>query len=204
MLAHAPAPRAEVGPCFWAGPDERDYFFRAPGVSDGPALWSLAKDSGSLDLNSPYAYLMLGAHFADTCAIAERGAKPVAFVSAFVSPLRPETLFVWQVAVAAEERGQGLAKQLLKHVLARPACRRVRYLEATVTPSNKGSAALFRALARELGVPCRVTPGLSADLFPGGAHEPEDAFLVGPMPRPRHRGVKSAVKDGAARTKEGE
>ena len=185
--------RTDVGPCFWVSPAGHEYFFRPPGVSDGAILWQLAKESGGLDLNSPYSYLMLGAHFADTCAIAERDARPVGFVSAFRSPMRPDTLFVWQVAVSRDERGQGLAKELLKHVLARPACRGVRQLEATVTPSNTASAALFQALAHEMGVPCRVVPGLTEDLFPG-SHEREDTYVLGPMPRPARRHAGKTMK----------
>ena len=175
--------RYEVGSCYWQSPDGRDYFFRAPAVSDGAALWSLARDSGVLEVNSPYSYLLLSEHFADTCVVAERESAPVGFVSAFVSPAAADTVFVWQVGVAAAERGQGVACKLLLQLLARPKCRRVRRLEATVTPSNAASRALFESVARELGVPFSVYPGYGPELFPGSGHEREELIRIGPLPR---------------------
>lgn len=175
--------RYEVGPCYWRASDGREYFFRAPTLADGTNLWFLARDSGSLELNSSYSYLLLAGHFADTCVIAERDAKPVAFVSAFVSPAASDTVFVWQIAVAEEDRGRGLARRLLHQLLARPACRSVRALEATVTPSNTASRALFRSLAKKLRVPMSVGPGYAPELFPDGTHEREELLHIGPLPR---------------------
>lgn len=181
------ARRYEVGPCYWRAEDGREYFFRAPTLADGASLWLLARDSRTLELNSAYSYLLLAGHFADTCVVAERGANPVAFVSAFVSPAASDTVFVWQIAVAEEERGRGLAQRLLHQLLARPACRSVRALEATVTPSNAASRALFRSLARNLRVPMSAGSGYAPELFPGGAHEREELLHIGPLP-PAARG----------------
>jgi len=176
--------RYEVGPCYWQSPDGRDYFFRAPSAADGAALWELARASGVLEVNSPYSYLLLAEHFTDTCVVVERDSKPVAFVCAFVSPAARDTLFVWQVAVAPNERGHGLAGRLLSHLLARPACRHIRRLEATVATSNAASRALFESVARELDVPFTVYPGFGPELFPGSAHEREELVRIGPLPRP--------------------
>lgn len=175
--------RYEVGPCYWRSEGGRDYFFRAPTVTDGAEMWRLARDSGMLEVNTPYSYLLLAQHFADTCVVAERGGEVVGFVSAFVSPSAHDTVFVWQVGVAHEERGQGVAKKLLHHLLARPACRRVRRLEATVTPSNTASRALFESVARDLDVPFTVYPGFGTELFPGNGHEKEELIRIGPLPR---------------------
>lgn len=177
------ARRYEVGPCYWRSERGREYFFRAPTVTDGAEMWRLARESGALEVNTAYAYLLFSQHFADTCVVAERNGKPVAFVSAFVSPAAHDTVFVWQVAVAHEERGQGVGQKLLHHLLARPACRRVRRLEATVTPSNTASRALFESVARDLDVPFSVYSGFGTDLFPGEGHEPEELVRIGPLPR---------------------
>lgn len=177
------ARRYEVGPCYWRSDRGRDYFFRAPAVTDGAEMWRLARDSGVLEVNTAYSYLLMGQHFADTCVVAERDGKPVGFVSAFVSPAAHDTVFVWQVAVAHEDRGQGVAQKLLHHLLARPACRRVRRLEATVTPSNTVSRALFESVARDLDVPFSVFSGFGAELFPGNGHEAEELVRIGPLPR---------------------
>ena len=41
-----------------------------PHVVDGAALWRIAKDSGNLDLNSSYSYLLWCRDFAGTSAVA--------------------------------------------------------------------------------------------------------------------------------------
>lgn len=175
--------RYEVGPCYWRSDEGRDYFFRAPTVTDGAEMWRLARDSGVLEVNTAYSYLLLGQHFADTCVVAERDGRVVAFVSAFVSPSAHDTVFVWQVAVDADDRGHGVARKLVHHLLARPACRRVRRLEATVAPSNTAARALFESVARDLEVPFSVYPGFDAELFPGDGREREELIRIGPLPR---------------------
>jgi L-2,4-diaminobutyric acid acetyltransferase len=69
----------------------------------------------------------------------------------------------------------------LRELLGRPVCEDARYLEATVTPSNRPSAALFRALARDLGSPCTITKGFPSEAFPGESHEAERLFRIGPL-----------------------
>ena len=75
--------------------------FRGPAASDAADLWRLARDSGSLDLNSPYAYLMWCTDFADTAVVATDGDEVVGFVVGHRPPTDPDSAFVWQVAVAA-------------------------------------------------------------------------------------------------------
>src|SRR3954453_20075010 len=78
-----------------------------PEVADGAALWRIARDSEALDLNSSYSYLLWCRDFAATSAVA-RGAdgNPVGFLTGYVRPEQPHTLFVWQVAVDAAQRGR--------------------------------------------------------------------------------------------------
>jgi L-2,4-diaminobutyric acid acetyltransferase len=155
---------------------------RAATPEDGAALWRLVRDSGSLDVNSPYVYLLLGSHFAGTTVVAERGSTVVGFVAAYRPPTDPAAVFVWQIGVRAEARGTGLGGQLLDAVVAAPAARDARFLSATVTPGNAASIALFQGFARRHGVPCEVGPGFRADHFPED-HEREDLFRIGPLPR---------------------
>ena len=172
------------------GADFETLAFRRPRVEDGPALWRLAREAGGLDVNSPYAYLLLGHLFADTCVLAEDGDGPAGFTSALLAPGRPETLFVWQVAVHPDRRRRGLAGRMLRHLLGRPACAGVRSVEATVTPGNGASRALFVRLAAEMGTSCRILPGFPRAVFPGGGHEPEMLVRVGPWrSRPAARGA---------------
>ncbi|GGA37728.1 L-2,4-diaminobutyric acid acetyltransferase [Kroppenstedtia guangzhouensis] len=165
--------------------------FRKPKVEDGAEVWKLIKEAGVLDLNSPYSYLMLCKFFPETCVIAESQGKIVGFVSAFLPQTGKDTVFVWQVAVDPSQRGKGLGKALLKELLSRNACSDVRYLEATVSPSNLPSQSLFKGLAKELETDCKIFECFSEHLFPNPGHESEWTYRIGPcLPKEKTEGVQ--------------
>lgn len=159
---------------------------RIPIPSDGADMWRCVRDSGSLDLNSPYAYLLVCSDFAATSLVARDEDGLLGFVAAYRPPRDPDAVFVWQVAVAARARGQGLGQRLLTSLLASDANRDARELTATVTPDNEPSLALFRGVARRLGAACREQDRFPAELFPddgdGGSHLPEVELRIGPLP----------------------
>lgn len=158
---------------------------RSARQDDGADLWRMTKAAGTLDLNSPYAYLMVGRHFGATCAVAEKDREPGGFVTAYRLPETPHVLFVWQVAVLPSLRRHGMAKRMILDILARPAASGVTHIHTTVTPSNAPSIALFESVARELDAPLDVTTGFRAEEFPaeapGEAHEEENLFVIGPF-----------------------
>lgn len=155
---------------------------RRPTPADAAGITRLIEACRPLDVNSTYAYLLLCHHFGDTCVVAEGDAGIVGFLSAYLPPGRGDTLFVWQVAVAESARGRGLASALVEETLGRESCSAVRFLEATVSPSNRASQALFQALARRLDTECRVSELFPQSLFGGGAsHESEELFRIGPF-----------------------
>jgi len=160
---------------------QQQILFREPCEEDGPKIWGLVKSTGKLDLNSVYSYLMLCKYFSGTCIVVEHYNEIAGFLSAFQPPANPDVIFVWQVAVASSKRGMGLGTALLRNLLRREACRGTRFLETTVTPSNIPSQCLFRGLAQKLGTQCKVTECFSADLFPGGNHETELLYRIGPF-----------------------
>ena len=53
----------------------------APTSGDGARLWELARDSGGLDLNSPYSYLLWCRDFAATSVAARSGDEVVGFIT---------------------------------------------------------------------------------------------------------------------------
>ena len=57
----------------------------------------------------------------------------------------------------------------------------VRYVEATVGPTNRASRALFTALARDLNATLIEQSCFDATLFPEGNHEPENLLRIGPL-----------------------
>jgi L-2,4-diaminobutyric acid acetyltransferase len=155
----------------------------APRVRHGADIRRLVADCGPLDLNSTYAYLLLCRHFPDTCVRAGQAGRTVGFVSAYRPPGRDDVIFVWQVAVSAALRGQGLALRMLRELLARPAVRGCRYLETTVSPSNEPSMRLFRRLARELCAPVAEQEMFEEGDFGDERHEREKLIRIGPVGR---------------------
>lgn len=153
-----------------------------PLASDGATLWQLARDSGNLDLNSSYAYVLWCRDFADTTVVARTSEGPVGFVIGYRRPEAPETVFVWQVAVAEVQRGNRVASVMLDELMHRLGDRGVQFLETTITDDNAASIALFTRAAYRWGAPLRRSDLFPAALFPG-MHDPEFLYRIGPIPR---------------------
>jgi len=124
---------------------------RAPAAEDGAAVYELIAQCPPLDTNSMYCNLLQCSHFAETGVAAEKDGDLVGFISGYIPPQQPETVFVWQVAVHEKGRGQGLAKRMLKEIVGRDACKNVTHMETTITADNEASWALFRSFARDMG-----------------------------------------------------
>lgn len=156
-------------------------FFRHPEIKDGQYFWKIAKASKTLDVNSPYHYLIMCRHFAKTCIVAEHEGEVVGFVTAYIPPDIPDTIFVWQVAVDEKHRGQGLGVQMLVTLFKSLKILNIKHLEATITPSNQASVKLFTAVARELKASFEFEKEFfSVAHFGENIHEPEILFHIGP------------------------
>lgn len=153
---------------------------RPPTCDDAATLWQVARDGG-LDLNSPYAYLLLCRDFTETCLVAEDAAGVVGFVTGYRPPRRPDVVFVWQVAVDPTARRQGVAGTLVNGLVASAEQRGARYLEATVTRSNQASQRLFESVAAEWSAPLSERTLFDADAFPGADHAAEILYRIGPL-----------------------
>lgn len=121
---------------------------RAPVAEDGADIWELVRACKPLDENSMYCNLLQCDHFSDTCVVAELDGEIVGWISAYLVPNDPETLFVWQVAVSPKARGLGLGTQMLNALLKRKACADVKRMQTTITADNDASWALFRKFAK--------------------------------------------------------
>lgn len=166
--------------------------FRKPRVRDGAEIHALIEACPPLDLNSTYNYLILCKDFDETCVVAEEHGEIIAFTSGYIPPATPDTLFIWQVAVGEKARRRGMGKRLLGELIQRPACRKVRYLETTITPNNKASWSLFTSFAKELDADCEDRTLFRDEHFGEGDHEPEHLLRIGPF---RHSAVERLVQN---------
>ena len=117
---------------------------RPPNLKDGIAVFELVKNFPPLDTNSSYCNLLQCSHFASTSVAAEHEGQLAGFISGYIIPDRPNTLFVWQVAVSEQARGAGLASCMLKNLLERANCENITHIETSITQDNQASWALFK------------------------------------------------------------
>ena len=153
-----------------------------PSASDGMAINALIAACPPLDTNSVYCNLLQASHFSETSIMANtEGDQLVGFVSGYFLPSSADTLFVWQVAVSERARGQGLAKKMVTALLKRSACLNVRYIETTITASNKGSWALFKRLADDLNAELNESVMFDQQAHFKGRHDTEYLVKIGPI-----------------------
>jgi len=120
-------------------------------------------------------------YFSETSIVAKVDEEVVGFVSGFVKPNSPNTLFIWQVAVAQSQRGKGIASRMVNQLLTRDVCQDVSFIETTITPSNDASQNLFKRIAKNLSAPLEVLECFSANQFPEEGHEDENLHKIGPI-----------------------
>ncbi|APZ95444.1 diaminobutyrate acetyltransferase [Fuerstiella marisgermanici] len=155
---------------------------RPPSVEDAASIWRIVNESGVLDRNSSYLYLLMCRDFARTCLVAESDGEVVGFVIGYRPPDRPHVLFVWQIAVAPAAQGQGLGLRLLTDLVRR--CNGdefPEYVDATIAPSNTASRRLFQALATTFDTQLTEASGFAESDFPPGDHEAEPVIRIGPL-----------------------
>ncbi len=155
--------------------------FRKPNSKDGLAVHQLIAQCPPLDTNSLYCNLLQCSHFQATCVIAEKDQAVCGFASAYLIPDRPDTLFIWQVAVAETARGRGLGKQMIQHILQRPYAQPIHHLETTITESNSASWKLFTRLAEDCHAPIQSNVLFERDIHFNGGHDSEILVHIGPL-----------------------
>lgn len=156
---------------------------RIPTPADAAGVHALVGECKPLDVNSTYAYLLLCSHFAGTCVVAESEGRLAGFVSAYLKPAAPDTLFVWQVAVSSLARGRKVGSLMLDEAFERAACRAARFVEATISPGNTASWALFESFAQRRGAPCESAALFRPEDFGADVHEEERLLRIGPIRR---------------------
>lgn len=145
------------------------------------ALHRLVHACPPLDANSTYCNLLQCSHFQNTSIAATRGGDLVGSVTGYSIPDRPDTLFVWQVAVHPSARGHGLARTMLRILLKRVATQGISFIETSITPGNEASVRLFTGFATEQRADMVRSVMFEQTLHFEGAHETEYLFRIGPF-----------------------
>lgn len=145
------------------------------------AVFSLISSCPPLDTNSSYCNLLQCSHFANTSVAAEKSGSLVGFISGYIIPDRPDTLFIWQVAVSDQARGLGLASRMLEHILNRSRSTSIQYLETTITQENDASWALFKRLSRSYSANFTSSIWMDRDKHFDGLHDSEELVRIGPL-----------------------
>lgn len=158
-----------------------EFTLRPPSVEDGMGVYRLIERCPPLDPNSSYCNLLQCSHFARTSVLAEINGATEGFISAYVVPDHPNTLFVWQVAVSESVRGCGLASSMLNHILERENLTAISHVETTITESNDASRALFQRLASKLGAALESEPWMDQERHFDGQHDSETLVRIGPF-----------------------
>lgn len=157
-----------------------DLTFRRPTLDDGADMWRLAKETGVLDLNSSYAYLMWCHDFADTSIVAEADGEFAGFITGYIRPPAPETLMIWQVATEEKFRGNGIAGAMLTALFERcEILEGVDRMETTITEDNIASIGLFTRFAEKRDIPVAREPLFEEQFFPD-SHDTEFLYQIGP------------------------
>ena len=157
---------------------------RKPLADDGFHIHQLIAQSPPLDLNSTYSYYLMCDHFRDSCVVAEADGAIVGFISSYRLPQRPDHLFVWQVVVDHEYRGNQIASRMLDALIQRFDGEEIRFIEVTVNPSNSASRALFERLASIRGTTIKEELFLEASAFGSGGNHESEILLRVPLTRP--------------------
>lgn len=154
---------------------------RNPKPTDAISVHNLIRASAFVDDNSPYLYLLVCSHFAQTSVIAERNGETVGVITGYIPPTQPDTLFVWQVAVDPMMRRRGLARAMLKSMLLGDACKDVDYIDTSVTEDNAASRKLFTSFAAKLDCPLNESVLFDRREHFLNLHDSEHLLRLGPF-----------------------
>lgn len=161
--------------------EQKETILRPPTAMDGVSISEAVKKCPPLDENSVYCNLLQCSHFSQTSVIAEHNESVAGFATGYLIPSKPDTLFIWQIAVLPEFRGENLALKMIENVLSRKKCQHVKYLETTITGVNKESLALFERVAKHFNTNIESTVMFDSDAHFKGTHLSEMLHIIGPL-----------------------
>ncbi|WP_093011666.1 MULTISPECIES: diaminobutyrate acetyltransferase [Roseivivax] len=152
--------------------------FRKPVREDGAAIWELIRSCKPLDENSMYANLLQADHFRDTCVVALVDDEIAGWVSAYITPQDPDSMFVWQVAVSEKARGIGLGTRMLSALMTREEASDCKRMKTTITLDNDASWALFTKFAEKNNAILDSEAHFTRDTHFNGEHATEHMLTI--------------------------
>jgi len=155
--------------------------YRHPTLDDGSNIYSLVKSCPPLDVNPQYFYYILCKDFSKTCVVTEYDRNLLGFVSAYSQPEKPQSLFVWQVAVAKHTRRKRLALNMLDWLIRQPKCINIQFMETTISPLNQTSQKLFIRFAKDHNANFETRLFLDKSNFDNESHEEEILYTIFPL-----------------------
>jgi L-2,4-diaminobutyric acid acetyltransferase len=111
--------------------------------------------------------------------VAVHGDKIVGFVSGYMIPNEKDTLFIWQVAVDENYRGNDLARRLILDIVQREELG-IDFLHTTVSPSNSSSIRVFEKVANHYETKMESVKFFEEGDF-NNQHEEEVLYKIGPF-----------------------
>jgi L-2,4-diaminobutyric acid acetyltransferase len=155
----------------------KSIFYRKPIKKDAKHVFNLVKDTKVLDVNSEYLYLLQCTHFQNYCSVAQYEDDIVGFVSAYLHPEQKDVLFVWQVGVDKNYRGNNIAQNLILDLLQREWANNINYVYTTISPSNTSSQRVFEKLSLKYGLGFETQTMFEVADF-NDAHEDEVLYKI--------------------------
>lgn len=155
--------------------------FRQPSTLDAPAINHLVRISPPLDQNSMHGNLLQCSHFSETAIVAEQHGKLIGFITGYVLPDRPNTLFIWQIAVHHGARRKKIATRMLQELVTRLQPKGIRYLETSMTESNHAATRLFAGFARHFSAQTIRRCLFEQQAHFQGQHDSEWLLKIGPL-----------------------
>lgn len=112
---------------------------------DAEAIHALAEGCSPLEVYPLHQYVILLRYCGDLSYVAEVDGEIVGFEVGIPASRRDGVYFLWQIGVVPDQRGTGLAQQLLETMEGRVRASGYRTIELTVDPTNEPSYRLFRS-----------------------------------------------------------
>jgi L-2,4-diaminobutyric acid acetyltransferase len=117
--------------------------------TDVDEIRKFVKHSKPLDLHTVFTYWTLFKYFGDTCFVLEKEGRIIGFISGLLCSNQPDTLYLWQIGIDPDYRGNRYAEILIKRVVAAARAKGCKGLQITIAPENRSSYRLFSRFALE-------------------------------------------------------